>query len=102
MINGIGNHKLIELGDSSLTLNGIVKLLLVMTLVVVLERLFPSFLRRVLFEVAATNPSVLKEPPPMVRFLAFGDRSLNLELAVWILDMACSPTRFRSGLFICH
>ena len=56
-------------------------------------------LRRVLLEVAAANPAVLKTPPPSVRFLAFGDSSLNFELAVWTVDMARSPTRFRSELY---
>lgn len=35
----------------------------------------------------------------MVRFLEFGDSSLNFELAVWTIDMARSPTRFRSDLY---
>ena len=35
----------------------------------------------------------------MVRFLEFGDSALNFELAVWTIDMARSPTRFRSDLF---
>ncbi|MGB7769214.1 MAG: mechanosensitive ion channel domain-containing protein [Verrucomicrobiia bacterium] len=56
-------------------------------------------LRRVLLEIAAENPAVLKEPAPMVRFLEFGDSSLNFELAVWTIDMARSPTRFRSDLY---
>ncbi len=56
-------------------------------------------LRRVLLEVAAENPAVLKDPAPMVRFLEFGDSSLNFELAVWTIDMARNPTRFRSDLF---
>ena len=56
-------------------------------------------LRRVLLEVAVENPSVLKDPSPMVRFLEFGDSSLNFELAVWTIDMARSPTRFRSDLY---
>ena len=30
---------------------------------------------------------------------AFGDSALNFELAVWTIDMARSPTRFRSDLF---
>ncbi len=34
-----------------------------------------------------------------MRFLAFGDNSLNFELAVWTIDMARSPTRFRSELY---
>jgi len=56
-------------------------------------------LQRVLLEVAAENPVVLKEPPPMVRFLEFGDSSLNFELAVWTIDMAHRPARFRSDLY---
>lgn len=56
-------------------------------------------LQRVLLEVAADNPAALKEPTPMVRFLEFGDSSLNFELAVWTIDMAHRPTRFRSDLY---
>jgi small-conductance mechanosensitive channel len=56
-------------------------------------------LRRVLLEVAAENPAVLKDPAPMVRFLEFGDSALNFELAVWTIDMAHRPTRFRSDLY---
>lgn len=56
-------------------------------------------LTRVLLEVAAENASVLKEPAPTVRFLGFGDSSLDFELAVWTISMAHRPTRFRSDLF---
>ncbi|MGH7993355.1 MAG: mechanosensitive ion channel family protein [Limisphaerales bacterium] len=56
-------------------------------------------LRRLLLEIAAENPAVLKDPAPMARFLEFGDSSLNFELAVWTLDMAHRPTRFRSDLY---
>jgi len=56
-------------------------------------------LRRVLLEVAAENQSVLKEPLPNVRFLGFGDSSLDFELAVWTISMAHRPTRFRSDLY---
>ena len=56
-------------------------------------------LQRVLLEVAKRNPAVLKEPSPTVRFLGFGDSSLNLELAVWTVEMAHRPTRFRSDLY---
>ena len=56
-------------------------------------------LQRVLMEIAAENPAVLEDPAPMVRFLEFGDSSLNFELAVWTIDMAHRPTRFRSDLF---
>lgn len=54
--------------------------------------------RRVLLQVAAENPSVLKEPPPSVFFDNFGDSSLNFELAVWTSEMTLSPRRFRSQL----
>lgn len=56
-------------------------------------------LQRVLLEVAVGNPAVLKEPAPTVRFLGFGDSALNFELAVWTIEMAHSPTRFRSDLY---
>ncbi|HZI33113.1 MAG TPA: mechanosensitive ion channel domain-containing protein [Candidatus Binatia bacterium] len=56
-------------------------------------------LRKVLLEVAAENPSALKEPAPAVRFLEFGDSSLNFELAVWTIEMAHQPARFRSDLY---
>ncbi|TAH35268.1 MAG: mechanosensitive ion channel [Planctomycetota bacterium] len=38
---------------------------------------------RLLLEVAAQNVDVLEEPMPAVRFVAFGDSSLDLELRVW-------------------
>jgi small-conductance mechanosensitive channel len=56
-------------------------------------------LRRTLVAVAEANPHVLKEPPPAVRFLGFGDSSLDFELAVWTIEMAFHPTRFRSDLY---
>lgn len=56
-------------------------------------------LHQVLLEVAAENKAVLKEPAPTVRFLEFGDSSLNFELAVWTIEMAHQPTKFRSDLY---
>ncbi len=56
-------------------------------------------LRKVLLEVAAEHPAVLQQPAPSVRFLGFGESSLDFELAVWTIAMAHSPTRFRSELF---
>jgi small-conductance mechanosensitive channel len=47
---------------------------------------YGSDVRRVeklLLDVAAKNPDVLKEPAPAVRFTAFGDSSLEFELRVW-------------------
>ena len=42
---------------------------------------------------------MLKDPAPVVRFLGFGDSSLDLELAVWTIAMAHRPTRFRSDIY---
>ncbi len=47
---------------------------------------YGSDLQRVvalLEEIARANPDVLADPPPVVRFLGFGDNALNLELRVW-------------------
>jgi small-conductance mechanosensitive channel len=57
-----------------------------------------ELLRRALLEVADASPGVLKEPPPMVYFDAFGDSSLNFELAVWTVEMSHSPRGFRSAI----
>jgi small-conductance mechanosensitive channel len=43
----------------------------------------PRQVEKVLMEVAAANPNVLKDPPPEIRFLAFGDSALAFELRVW-------------------
>jgi small-conductance mechanosensitive channel len=56
-------------------------------------------LTRVALEAAAENHSVLKDPGPSLIFVEFGDSSLNFELAVWTIDMATNPKRFRSDLF---
>ena len=36
-----------------------------------------------LLAVAAANPDVLKDPPPAVRLMEFGDSGLGFELRVW-------------------
>lgn len=58
----------------------------------------PERLRRLLLEVALENPKVLKEPPPDLFFVGFGDSSLNFELAVWTEEMTAKPRLFRSEL----
>ena len=55
-------------------------------------------LRRVLLEVAAEHPMVLREPAPEIFFSGFGDSSLNFELGVWTAEMTSKPRRFRSDL----
>ncbi len=58
----------------------------------------PERLRRLLAEVAAEHPAVLREPAPEVFFSGFGDSSLNFEFAVWTSEMTSKPRRFRSEL----
>ncbi len=43
---------------------------------------------RVLTEVAAQSPRLLKDPQPMVLFLNFGESSLDFHLRVWIADFS--------------
>jgi small-conductance mechanosensitive channel len=43
---------------------------------------------RTLLSVAAEAEGVLKQPAPEVRFIEFGDSSLNMELLVWTVDPA--------------
>ena len=53
-----------------------------------------EFVKKVLLEVANAHPEVIKEPipevknvsAPVVRFVQFGDSSLNFELLTWIPD----------------
>jgi small-conductance mechanosensitive channel len=59
----------------------------------------PEKLRRLLLEVAAEHPKVLREPAPELFFSGFGDSSLDFELAVWTAEMSSKPRRFRSELY---
>jgi small-conductance mechanosensitive channel len=56
-------------------------------------------LKRVLLEVAAQHPAVLKDPAPSLFFIGFGESSLDFELGVWTIELAHNPMRFRSDLY---
>jgi small-conductance mechanosensitive channel len=56
-------------------------------------------MRRVVAEMAARHPKVMREPHPEVFFTGFGDSSLDFELVVWTSEATFSPRRFRSDLF---
>ena len=51
---------------------------------------------RLLLETAAGNTDVLKQPGPAVRFMAFGDSGLQLELRAWTDTLT-----HQKGLLIC-
>jgi small-conductance mechanosensitive channel len=58
----------------------------------------PEKVRKVLADVADNHPDILKEPAAAVFFDSFGDSALNFELAVWTMNRAHNPRRFRSEL----
>ncbi len=53
---------------------------------------------KILLEVAAEEEDVLDEPAPVVRFMEFGDSSLNLELRVWTTNAVTRKGRLISAL----
>jgi small-conductance mechanosensitive channel len=53
---------------------------------------------RLLLQVAGENASVLKDPEPVVRFVEFGDSSLNFELRVFTRELLNREGRMRSEL----
>ncbi len=62
---------------------------------------YGSDLRRVvalLEEIARDNPDVLADPPPIVRFLGFGDNALSLELRVWSTTLTHRKAELISNL----
>jgi small-conductance mechanosensitive channel len=59
----------------------------------------PHFVERLLLEVARAHSKVLREPPPSVFFIGFGDSALEFELGVWTVEMTSQPRRFRSELY---
>jgi small-conductance mechanosensitive channel len=53
---------------------------------------------RLLLEVAAAEKEVLADPPPVVRFLAFGDSALEFELRAWSSSAVNRKGRLTSAL----
>jgi small-conductance mechanosensitive channel len=58
----------------------------------------PEEVREVLARVALANGDVLHEPEPEVRFIGFGDSSLNFELRVWTVSRVQTPNILTSDL----
>jgi small-conductance mechanosensitive channel len=59
----------------------------------------PTEVRDVLMEVAVSHPDVMKYPAPDVRFVDFGDSSLDFELRVWTITQVQAPQKLTSDLY---
>lgn len=59
----------------------------------------PEIIKRLLIEVADSNPGVLKEPKPDVLFDSFGESSLEFKLRVWTSDYSDTPMVLKSQLY---
>jgi small-conductance mechanosensitive channel len=59
----------------------------------------PAEVREVLLQVALSHPDVMKDPSPEVRFVDFGDSSLDFELRVWTITQVQSPQKLTSDLY---
>ena len=57
-----------------------------------------ELVRKKLIEAAEEDPNTLKDPPPSVFFVDFGESSLNFELVAWSDKMSSRPRRYRSDL----
>ena len=57
-----------------------------------------ELVRKKLIEAADEDPNTLKNPPPSVFFVEFGESSLNFELVAWSDKMSSRPRRYRSDL----
>jgi len=53
---------------------------------------------KILLEVAKSEEEVLEDPPPVVRFMEFGESSLNLELRAWSTSAIDRKGRLISAL----
>jgi small-conductance mechanosensitive channel len=59
----------------------------------------PRQVSQILLDVAARERLVSKEKPPVVRFVEFGDNSINFELLIWINVRTTPRRRVRSELY---
>ncbi len=59
----------------------------------------PDRVREILLEVASSHPDVLENPAPDVRFVGFGNSSLDFELRVWTTRQVQTPKVLQSDLY---
>ena len=59
----------------------------------------PEKVKRILLEVANSNPGVLRSPESDVLFDSYGDNSINFNLRVWTTSYVNKPKVLRSELY---
>ncbi len=59
----------------------------------------PDEVQEVLLRVAQSHPDVLRDPAPEVRFVGFGNSSLDFELRVWTSRQVQTPKTLISDLY---
>ncbi|NCC74482.1 MAG: mechanosensitive ion channel, partial [Sphingobacteriia bacterium] len=59
----------------------------------------PARIKKLLLEVADSNPGVLKDPKPDVLFNEFAESSLNFNLRVWSYEYSNKPQVLKSQLY---
>ncbi|TDQ18320.1 mechanosensitive ion channel-like protein [Algoriphagus boseongensis] len=59
----------------------------------------PEKVQKILLEVAADNPGVLKKPETDVLFDSYGDNSINFNLRVWTTEYVNKPKVLKSQLY---
>ncbi len=59
----------------------------------------PHEVTRIILDVARKEPLVSKEKPPEMRFVSYGDNSINFELLFWIDARTTARRRVRSSLY---
>jgi small-conductance mechanosensitive channel len=60
----------------------------------------PELALKLLIEVAASNPRILKDPRPEAFFLGFGESALNLELRFWAAQPIWFELKSEIGLAV--
>ena len=59
----------------------------------------PEKIKKILIEVAKTNPGILPNPEVDVLFDSYGDNSLNFNLRVWTSEYVNKPKVLKSQLY---
>src|SRR5437660_313866 len=112
-MNGVLNYQLFRIGQTQVTLASLLVTLAILVATWLLARALrvrfdlpvsvacgsdPRAVEQALLEAAAKNKHVLREPAPTVLFAAFGESSLDFELAGWTAVMLHRRSALRSEM----